>query len=234
MCANFDLSRSRQSDVRKQFGLTKDLFTTYQDEKSFFPKFDVPVVGNAGHGRRLMIPARWGLIPNWSNDPASGPQPFNARSDEVTKNLLFRESFEQRRCIIPVAGFYEWTAQRPKASEARGSEAPKVRYRLSLADGSLLGIASIYDVWEVEGEPRVVSAAMITHDPNDLIHPWHHRMPVILRPEHYGFWLDPDAPTDELTGLFQSYPASLMVKTEAPPKQRAKREKPVTPALFDE
>jgi putative SOS response-associated peptidase YedK len=42
----------------------------------------------------------------------------------------------------------------------------------------------------------------------DEIHP---RMPVILQPEYYGIWLDPDFDEKELlTSLLKPYPADAM------------------------
>jgi len=33
---------------------------------------------------------------------------INARSETVRGNAAFRDSFRQRRCLIPADGFYEW------------------------------------------------------------------------------------------------------------------------------
>ena len=38
-----------------------------------------------------------------------GQRPLiNARAETVATQPAFRESFEQRRCLIPADGFYEW------------------------------------------------------------------------------------------------------------------------------
>jgi len=51
---------------------------------------------------------RWGLIPFWAKDASGGSRMINARSETAAEKPAFRKSFEQRRCIIPADGFYEW------------------------------------------------------------------------------------------------------------------------------
>jgi putative SOS response-associated peptidase YedK len=55
---------------------------------------------------------------------------------------------------------------------------------------------------------------MITTTANDLVKPLHDRMPVILSPEHYAEWLDPETPQKRLTELLKPYPAEAMQATE--------------------
>lgn len=234
MCSNFDFQVGNLPDALVQFGVTKNHFTAFRD--GYYPKQPVAVIGQAGTGRRVMFAARWGLIPADYNDPDQQPQPFNARADTVTRYAMFRESFAERRVIIPGCAFYEWTRATPKR-----------RYRLAPPDPSALwGFAGICDSWEAEGHPRVLSAAMVTTGPNDLIATFHDRCPVILRPEDYARWLDPATPERDLVGLLVPWPSEGMMMVEAMP-QRAKTEpaprvqksaarksrKPDTPGLFD-
>jgi len=55
---------------------------------------------------------KWGLIPSWvkSSDAADEMRlkTFNARSDSVDNKPSFSSSFKTKRCILPVAGFFEW------------------------------------------------------------------------------------------------------------------------------
>lgn len=57
----------------------------------------------------------------------------------------------------------------------------------------------------------VPSCAIITTKPNEVARAVHDRMPVILREEDYGLWLDPDPGKLELRlGLLRPYPAAEM------------------------
>jgi len=49
----------------------------------------------------------WGFIPEWADDPSEVPNPINARSEIAPEKPMFREAFEERRCLIPADGFYE-------------------------------------------------------------------------------------------------------------------------------
>ena len=51
---------------------------------------------------------------------------------------------------------------------------------------------------------------VIVGEPNPLAAAIHDRMPVILEPDDYDRWLDPDVPLDELRPLLKSYPAERM------------------------
>jgi putative SOS response-associated peptidase YedK len=51
---------------------------------------------------------RWGLIPHWSKDESFSAKLINARAETVREKPVFRETFKERRCLIPATGFYEW------------------------------------------------------------------------------------------------------------------------------
>ena len=54
------------------------------------------------------MPMRWGLIPSWWKKPLKElPATFNARRESVAAKPMFRDAYRQRRCIIPMSGFYE-------------------------------------------------------------------------------------------------------------------------------
>jgi len=55
-------------------------------------------------------------------------------------------------------------------------------------------LAGVWDVWRYPeaGRESQPSCAIVTTEPNRLMKAIHDRMPVILEPEHYYRWLDPD------------------------------------------
>ena len=148
---------------------------------------------------RLM---RWGLVPSWAKDLAIGNRMINARAETIAQKPSFRLAFAKRRCLIMADGFYEW----PKKG------ADKTPYYITRQDGGPMAFAGLWERWDppAGGEP-VESCTIITTEANELIAPFHHRMPVILDPEHFDVWLDPGLDDPQaLMALLQPYPAGEM------------------------
>ena len=57
------------------------------------------------------LPASWGLIPSWAAQPEKAlsirSKTLNARSETLAEKPSFRGSWPEKRCLIPVEGFYE-------------------------------------------------------------------------------------------------------------------------------
>jgi putative SOS response-associated peptidase YedK len=134
-------------------------------------------------------PLRWGLIPSWCKDPSGGRKPINAKCETLHQLPTFRDAYRNRRCILPVDGFFE-------------------PYAIAMKDGTPFGIASIWENWKepTSGE-WIRTFAVITTDANELVADIHDRMPVILAPEGYARWLG-----DELDprDLMRPFPAERM------------------------
>jgi putative SOS response-associated peptidase YedK len=79
------------------------------------------------------------------------------------------------------------------------------RVGLTLKSSALFAITSVWDV----GGDKLVSATMATTAANDLLKSLpHHRMPVILRPDQFAEWLDPDTPVKVVKAMLRLYPAN--------------------------
>ena len=51
----------------------------------------------------------WGLIPSWAKDAYSiWNKTLNARGETIFEKPSFKKSAEEKRCLIPVEGFYEY------------------------------------------------------------------------------------------------------------------------------
>lgn len=149
--------------------------------------------------KRKLEMLHWGLIPSWADDPAIGNRMINARAETVATKPSYRSAFKSRRCLILADGFYEWK----KTSDG------KQPYHIRMEDGSPFAFAGLWESWHNDREIR--SSTIITTDPNELLGEIHNRMPVILHPEDYEMWLDPDFNEKEpLTTLLKPYPASGM------------------------
>jgi putative SOS response-associated peptidase YedK len=143
------------------------------------------------------------MVPNWAND-TKGPPLVNVRAESVA--WKFREQLNEKRCLIPASGFYEWATVGGK----------KRARNFTLTDRAIFAFVGLWDVWRGDGKP-VVSACMITTTPNELVSAVHDRMPVILPRESYTEWLDPETPESRLQSLLKPYPADLIAVREVGP-----------------
>lgn len=76
---------------------------------------------------------RWGLIPYWAGDPSISARMINARSESVADKPAFREPLQNRRCLIPADGFYEW----------KRSGSGKQPFCFEVGDGELFAFAGL-------------------------------------------------------------------------------------------
>jgi putative SOS response-associated peptidase YedK len=154
-----------------------------------------------GEKMRQLTTMRWGLIPSWAKDAGIGTRTLNARSETVTTTPAFRQSILTKRCLIPADGFYEW--------QKMGSV--KQPYCFEVGEGDVFAFAGLWDEWTSPDGEIIESCTILTTEPNTLVSDLHNRMPVIVPPEKYEVWLDPDV-TDfaEIRDILQPYEPTLM------------------------
>ena len=173
------------------------------------PRFNIaptdPVLAvREGESERDIGLLRWGLVPGrWAE---KGGRPLiNARAETLESQPAFKESFHERRCLIPADGFYEWL------TDERG----KRPLWFSRPDGELFAFAGIWaELSARSGDGVLHSCAIVTCEPNGLVRPIHDRMPVVLRPELEAGWLDQDAEPEDLRRLLSPVPDDLLSARE--------------------
>ncbi|MFN7017170.1 MAG: SOS response-associated peptidase, partial [Fimbriimonadales bacterium] len=126
----------------------------------------------------------WGLVPHWARDPSIGNRMINARAETLREKPAVRNAYRYRRCIIPVSGFYEW-------KQVGRAKQP---YFVRPADDLPIGLAGLWEVWHSPDGSALETCTIITTDANAVIQPLHDRMAVVLPPEAYEQWLNPDTP----------------------------------------
>ena len=165
--------------------------------------------------RRALTAYRWGLVPPWAPDPKVGSRMINARAETLACSPAFRYSFERKRCLVPVDGFYEWL---------RSPDGRRQPFYVTTADGSPLALAGLWSSWRPPDEdiPPLRTCAIVTTTRNELLAPIHNRMPVIVPPDCWALWLDPaTADRGEHIGLLRpaaveglvAYPVGRLVNS---------------------
>jgi putative SOS response-associated peptidase YedK len=180
MCGRYRLSRRKQ--------LVEEYFDSVSGEEEWTPRYNIaptqpiPVIRqNPKEPVRKLSLMRWGLIPSWAKDPSGAARMINARSETAATKPAFRDPLKLRRCMIPADGFYEW------AKTAKG----KQPYCFEVNDGELFAFAGLWDRWKDHSGNWIKTCSILTTTPNALTSAVHDRMPVILDPDSYDFWLDP-------------------------------------------
>lgn len=160
------------------------------------PSQYLPTVIGVGEGGRRMGPLRWGLVPFWAKDPSIAYKMINARSETAAEKPAFRAAFAKRRCLVPADGFYEW--------EKAGEE--KVPHWLHLPERKPFAMAGLWERWAPEGEDPLFTFTILTTQASPDIRHIHPRMPVILPPDTWESWLDPERTPGDLQPLLQPLP----------------------------
>jgi putative SOS response-associated peptidase YedK len=146
---------------------------------------------------------RWGLVPSWAKDPAIGHRMANVRSDTALDKASFRSAMQKRRCLIPADVFFEW-------QEVPGQRRRRP-YAVALREGEPFALGGLWEYWRPkEGGDWIVSCAILTTEPNELLAPIHDRMPVIVRPEDYAKWIAPETEVADVRRLVEPYAADEM------------------------
>lgn len=148
-----------------------------------------PVVRNDAP-EEIRFPA-WGLVPQWTED---GSGHINARAETLAEKPSFREAFAERRCLVLVDGFYDW----------KPTPTGKQPYRIEFEDRTPFACAGLWEPSE-----SGATFTIVTTEPNEVVEPVHHRMPVILSPEEERPWLRADD-TETAKSLLDPYPPAEM------------------------
>ena len=168
------------------------------------------VTVQATSNRRVVKELQWGEIPSWARNQPGARRLINARSETVLEKPTFQDAFRQRRCVIPVNGWFEW---RPE----NGGKTP---YWLRPEATEMFSLAGI---WESGGtSPGAVDTFVIlTMAAAPAIADIHHRQPLILEDEATAEWLRPgSAPVDVITrakkdcgSRYDRWPVSALVNS---------------------
>ena len=136
----------------------------------------VHIIRSGGADRRLGA-ARWGFTPHWYKSPNDGPLLINARGETLADKPAFRAAARERRCLIPVSGFYEWT---------KGDDDARLPWYITRSDAAPMVLAGIWQNW---GPDAAATCAIVTTGSGAHMSQIHHRVPVVLEPDAWGKWL---------------------------------------------
>ena len=177
MCGRFSI-HTPESRIREAFNLEHTEPLGLQSRYNIVPSQQIPII-RVKETSREMVLAQWGLVPHWSTEPKTRYSTINARIESVAEKPTYRTPFKRRRCLIPADGFYEW-------KQAAGNKVP---CHIHMKNSEVFAFAGLWDHWEGEGK-ALDSCTIIVMPSNAIMKPIHERMPAIIAPAHYDYWLD--------------------------------------------
>lgn len=176
------------------------------------PEFEVEARYNIAPTQRLPVIAqgapyalelmRWGLIPAWAKDPRIGSKMINARAETLAEKPAFRQALQQRRCLVPADGFYEW----------QQTGLGKVPQHIHLVSRKLITFGGLWESWRDAEGRELRSFTIITTTPNADMAPVHDRMPVIIPPDKRAAWLDPRTSPVDIQAMLVPLPDGLLTR----------------------
>lgn len=198
MCGRYTLTRN-ETIVEE---LEATLEASAAADPWWKPRFNVaptqpaPVVVQRGIDRSIEM-MRWGLVPHWSTQPGKkAPLMINARIESLGAKQVFREALAHKRCLVPADGFFEWVR-----AEGKGKKSPPQPFYFHPLQRHLIAFAGLWTQAIDEHGAALHSFTIVTAKANDLVQPIHDRMPVVLAPETYNAWLDPQVDAEAAAEL---------------------------------
>jgi putative SOS response-associated peptidase YedK len=214
MCGRFS-STSQLQSLLEQFRAEPLGVEGHQPSWNVAPASDILVVVAGSDGARQLRALRWGLVPRWAKDPSGANRMINLRAETVREKKGWKSTLARKRCIIPIDGFYEWQDQ--------GKGKRKQPFYITSRDFSPLALAGLWATWrdpaekekekagDGDGGDELWTCTILTTSANKLMGSVHERMPVILPPEAWDAWLDPDnTDTEQLAELLQPAPEEML------------------------
>ena len=199
MCGRFS-STSQLQFLLEQFRAESLGVEGHQPSWNVAPASEILVVTASPDGARQLRELKWGLVPRWAKDPSGANRMINLRAETVREKKGWKSTLARRRCIIPIDGFYEWQDQ--------GKGQRKQPFYITSRDFAPIALAGLWATWrDPDSGEELFTCTILTTSANDLMEPVHHRMPVILAPEDWDTWLDPEnTDTEELAKLLVPAP----------------------------
>jgi len=93
---------------------------------------------------------------------------MNVKVERLRESRTYRRLLQNRRCVIPVDGFYEFA----------GEKGSKILWFVYLKSKEPFSLAGLWDTWKKPDGGILDSFSLITLPPNDFMRPIHDRIPA--------------------------------------------------------
>ena len=189
--------------TEKVYGYTRKFVPSdWKPRYNLNPHEDIPAIYyDPFLKERALRTMHWNLIPSKleTRDSVvsfdSQYSTFNARIETAATAPTFQEPWRSQRCLVVVDGIIEWV----------GGKKRKVPHLIRHKERIPFGMAGLWSRWHdrANGE-ELWSCTVIVKDADDWYRQFHDRMAVLLAPESYDEWLDPERKHGQLEILNKS------------------------------
>ncbi len=179
----------------------------------------------------------WGLIPGLTKSKSDALKlrqyNLNAKSETVFEKPSFKKAIQNKRCLVPVSGFYEWRSYCGK----------KYPYFISLKEEEIFMLGGIYDTWVDKETGEIFNTfSILTTEANPMMSVIHNtklRMPVIFSPEKELEWLNNSLTQEEIIKNFVPFSeermkAHTISKLISSRKENPNKPEAIVPFLYPE
>jgi putative SOS response-associated peptidase YedK len=181
MCGRYTEGRHRPEKAEKALGeLIKRQWPDLPPRYNVSPGTNIPVIRLSAENGAELTELKWGLLPYWCKEPRIAYNTINAMAETMETKASYRVPFKKRRCLIPADGWYEW----------QPLKSGKQKWWFHRADDTDFCFAGLWDRWH-RGDQIVETCTIVITEAAESIRHVHDRMPVIIDPKDYQFWLDP-------------------------------------------
>ena len=191
MCNLYRMTRA-QAEIANLFAA--DCGANLNAAAEIYPGYPGLVV--ADRALRAMV---WGfplvLKSKKTGEPLK-PKPVNNTRSDKLDSFMWRYSFTERRCLIPVTAW----------AEAEGRAGRKTRTWMSVASAETFAVGGIWQNSDEWG----ACYSMVMCDAAGPAAEVHDRMPVIMRPEQHDQWLT--GSSAEARSLCRAYDGEIVIE----------------------
>lgn len=177
MCNLYSVRTSRGALARK-FGLSDNRMAAFEPLPAIFPRHVAPIIKQSSDGERELVMRSWGFI---LLREGYAPKPVTNTRDDKIETKFWKDSFINRRCLVPASSFCEPDEGKPARWHWFALKADEPR--------PLFAFAGIYRQWKgpiKKAGPNVDIEvfSFMTTLPNTLTSTINHeRSPVLLTTE---------------------------------------------------
>lgn len=201
---------TNQEAILRLFRVSPNRAAAIEPRDAIFPGHSAPVVRLADDGERELVNLSWGFV---LPQPGKAPRRVtNTRDDKARSSSFWRDSFDKRRCLVPVTCFAE-----PK------EVTPATWHWFALKGDKPRPLFAFAGLWRHHNGPIKKDAGTVELDvysfmtttPNKLVGSINHeRMPVLLSSEQdFETWMT--GTPDEAFNLMREYPPTKMAMVQS-------------------